>query len=314
MIGKKNVFLSVYMVTFNSGEVLQNCLRSLKKAVKYANISCELRVVDNNSSDNSVEIVLKNWPDAKVYRNSVNKGYAAAINQATLDSSSNWLLFLNPDTVVSPNLFVLLKYVNKIPDVCIFSPALTDKGGNIERTSYKWPNLTKELIRLLGFEQLTKKLIVKANYPLPGRGKVDFPYPVGEGIVVDYVAGASFFLRRKVWESIGLFDEEFFLYHEEMEWCYRASKHGFQIFVFPNYKVSHYAEHSSSERPKEVVYWKYKGLLHFYEKHRSIIPRLVFRFALGISFGFKIIRAICRKRMKNARLFIKIVELSFRKP
>ena len=313
MTFQKLPFLTVCMVTFNSAEVLGKNLIALKNAVRYANITCELRVVDNNSSDNSVEIVQRLWPDAKIYRNSVNKGYAAAINQATSDTSSDWLLFLNPDTIVPPNLFVLLKHVNKTPNVCIFSPALANKEGNIKKTAYKWPTLTKELVRLFGFEQLAKKLIVKADYLLPERGKVNFPDLIGEGIVVDYVAGAALFIKGRAWKNVGPFDENFFLYHEEMEWCYRASKYGYKVFVFPNYKVFHYSEHSSKKRPKEIIFWQYKGLLHFYEKHRSVILRLILRFALMVSFGFRAVRAASVKNKEDAEVFMKVAKLAFRK-
>lgn len=286
MIGQvTKPFVTICLVTFNSGHVIEQSLRSLQEALAASRIAYEIRVVDNGSDDDTVEIVRRIRPEAQIIENYTNLGYAKAINQAVKDSQANWLLFLNPDTIVTTDLFLFLQNVDPIKYIDVFSPLLVDKDGKPIRTAYRWPTVTRELARLFGLASVIQKIIPWIQDPLPERERLTFPDPIKEASAVDYVAGACLFIRRPLWITIGLFDENFFLYHEEMEWCWRAHQQGFRVFVLHESKIVHLDKQSSRESPKEVPLWKYQGLLYFYKKHRSLPERAILRSAIFITFG-----------------------------
>ena len=184
--------------------------------------------------------------------------------------------------------------------------------GSTARTAYKWPVLSKEIVRLFGLEQLARSLVVFVNNPFPYNKEIKFPEPIGEGKIVDYVAGAALFIRGETWQKIGSFGENFFLYHEEMEWCYRASRYGVPVFVYPRFKVLHYGKRSSEKRPKEVILWQYKGLLYFYIKYRPIIFVILLRIALIISFTLRSIFAMAKGDIDSGKVFMQIVKISLK--
>jgi len=308
-----NYFLTICIVTYNSGDVIGQCISSLREAIINSGILCKIIIVDNGSHDDTVEKARKIYPESWIIENNSNYGYSKAINQAVLGCKTNWFLFLNPDTIVGKDLFTFLKHADHLPNVSVFSPLLVNEDGNVTRTSYKWPVLSKELVRLFGLERVARTFIISVNNPLPFIREVEFPEPIGEVKVVDYVAGAALFIRGEAWRKIGPFDENFFLYHEEMEWCYRASKYNIPVFVFMRFKVLHYSKRSSKKRPREVILWKYKGLLYFYGKYRPIVFVVSLKIALIISFTLRSILVLLKGDIDRAKVFISIVKISLSK-
>ena len=299
-------FLTVCLVTFNSGRVIEPCLRALRNALRSTHITYELRIVDNASQDDTVDQIQRLWPGASIIVNPENYGYARAINQAAASSQAEWLLFLNPDTLVSTDIFVMLQHIHALGDVSIFSPLLVDSQRKPIRTAYKWPTLTKELVRLFGLAGILRRALPSIQNALPSRARFTFPKPIGKGLMVDYVAGACLFIRRSTWTTVGPFDEHFFLYHEEMEWCWRARQKGVQVFVIPAIRAVHLVKQSSRGRPSEVLVWKYQGLLYFYKKHHSLAKQLLLRGGMFIAFGARMIVAKVF-HLKEARIYATIV-------
>lgn len=304
--------LTICLVTFNSGNVIERCIESLRKAVEKASVMCELWVVDNASKDDTVTKLRNLWPEAHITINPTNYGYARAINQATVTSQAEWLLFLNPDTVIPPDLFLFLQEATPLTQIEVFSPLLTGEDAKTVRTAYRWPTLIKELARLFGISSVLQRVLHSTQNPLPAREQLVFPEPIGEALVVDYVAGACLFIRRSTWNAIGPFDEHFFLYHEEMEWCWRAHQCGTPVFVLPACQAVHLIQQSSRERPTEVLVWKYQGLLHFYKKHRSRTKQLLLRGALVITFLMRMVFTAVLRR-GGTDICMKLVHLAIRR-
>lgn len=301
--------VSICIVTFNSARVIEECLYSLQRAQQAADTNCEIYIVDNGSEDDTVDIVKNSFPEVKIILNKKNYGYAKAINQAVLESQGRWLLLINPDVRVPLNLFMFLQRVDPIKKVNVFSPLLIDEKGAIVRTAYSWPTLTKEIARLSGLGALLQLNWLSKRRDLPIKACFTFPEPLGEALLVDYVAGACLFIRQSTWNLVGPFDEDFFLYHEEMEWCWRANQLGINIFVFPRCQVVHLMQKSSQIKPKELLLWRYQGLLHFYNKHRSIYKQVVLTIGLIVSFGIRLmINFLCEKDRSD--LYWQIIKVS----
>jgi len=306
--GCLNPFVTACIVTFNSAHVIEPCLRALRRAAEFAAVTCQLCVVDNASQDNSVELVCRLWPEATVIRNSQNVGYAQAANQASACARGEWLLFLNPDTVVPEDTFSVLRRISSQRNIGVFSPLLVDSIGTPVRTAYRWPRLSKEMVRLAGLAGLLTRVVAPLRDVLPSRSRVALPEPLTEAHVVDYPTGACLFIRRSVWDRVGPFDEHFFLYHEEMEWCWRARQVGVQPVVVPALKVVHLGKQSSTGRPPEIVFWRYQGLLHFYCKHKSVMERRVLQGALLVSFGARALVSLLFRR-DSARVYWRVAAL-----
>ncbi|MFN2544471.1 MAG: glycosyltransferase family 2 protein [Actinomycetota bacterium] len=288
--------VAVNVVTFESEHVIGECLRRLRAAADASDVSCSATVVDNASTDATVDRALEAWPETRVLRQDTNLGYIAAANRGVEGATSDWLLFLNPDAFVGPDLFTFLEAVDRHPEVASFSPLFTDVRGVPVRTVYRWPTVGKELARLSGALSVLGRMGVVRSDRLPARSTTTFPPPVGDGLRVDYPAGACWFIRREAWERVGAFDEGFYVYHEDMEWCLRATRLGLATFVFPGCRVEHAGGQSAHVPLPRSVVWHYAGLLHFYEVHGSPAKRAVLRAAMAASFGARTLAAGARGR------------------
>lgn len=304
--------LTIVMITFNSEGVLEVCLRSVKAALEYSGIDYTLKTVDNGSQDNTLGIVESIFPQADTIANGQNLGYARAVNQALACVESDWILLLNPDTVLPTRLFEVLRQIKDCPDIRIFSPLLVDERSSIVKTSYNWPSLTKEAIRLLGLEPLIKRTFKRLQKPLDVRGTLPCDDKLGNALIVDYVAGAALFIRSELWRQVGPFDEHFFLYHEEMEWCYRASLKGFKTVVLTGYSVLHMGAKSVDHRPLEVPLWEYAGLIYFYSKYRSTLDQTILRTLTLLSFAVRAAFKFLGYQRKTAALYLRIALLCLR--
>ena len=277
--------LTVCVVAFESAHVLPRSLGALRAGAEGSGVDVRLVVVDNASTDGSAEAAEAAWPGSTVIRNSENRGYGPAINRAVeAGGDTDWLLFLNPDTIVEPGLMPLLPHVSRLDAVRVFTPLLVDEGRRPVRTAYRWPTLAKEVARLTGVVAAADRL-GRSPASVPEGERVQLGEPVGEAVVVDYPVGACLFVRGETWRRVGPFDEGFVLYHEEMEWCWRAAELGIRSHVIPRGRAIHLERASSRQRPPEVVLWQYRGLLRFYELHRPAAQRRALRAAMAASFA-----------------------------
>lgn len=281
----ERISLAACMVTFESAHVLRRAITALRAGAEGSAVDLRLVVVDNASEDGSADAAADAWPGANVLRLERNIGYGPAANRAAdAAGDADWLLFVNPDAILAPGTLPLLPHVQGHDAVAAFSPLLTDERGRPVRTAYRWPTLAKEVARLAGAEAAAARL-GRLPAAIPDGRRIELGEPVGEAIVVDYPVGACLFVRGAVWRTVGPFDTGFALYHEEMEWCWRAAAHGVRPVVLPRARAVHLGRASSRRRPAEALEWQYRGLLRFYEMHRSRAQRGALRAAMAASFG-----------------------------
>jgi N-acetylglucosaminyl-diphospho-decaprenol L-rhamnosyltransferase len=280
------VDLAIVIVSFNVCDLLRRCLQSVcasQGAITYA-----VCVVDNASSDNSVEMVRAEFPDVQLIANRENVGYPAANNQGLrlLGVSSEqharrprYCLLLNPDTEVPPDAIAeMIGFLDTHPDVGVAGPKLVMPSGKLDlacRRSFPTPAVS--FYRMIGFSRL---------FPGSSRfGRYNMTFlDEDEPAEVDSVVGAFMMVRTAAVESTGLLDERFWMYGEDLDWAKRIKDAGWRVMYNPAVTVLH-VKRASSRESKRAQNEFYRAMLIFYYKHYYCdTPRLLHWFiVLGIA-------------------------------
>ncbi len=260
--------LSIIIVSFNTRDVLLDCLTSV-----YANtedISFEVIVVDNASIDNTSASISESFPDVRLICNDINKGFSAANNQGICESTGKNIAFLNPDTCLVENSFKkICGYLMEHSEFSILGPGIIDESGQPSPTRLWEDTPYDAACKILGFYNPSNEL---------QRMKDD-----EEALVI---SGCCFVVRRELFEEVGLFDENYFLYNEEDDFCRRARKSGKRIRFFPETKIQHLLGRSTHqpEHREKVIVETYKSNLYFYSKYYSWSWNIILRSLYKVTF------------------------------
>lgn len=252
--------LSVIIVSFNTVDLLRDCLQSVYAA--QGELSLEVLVVDNDSRDESVRMVRQEFPEARLIENKVNVGFSRANNQALRIAKGNHLLLLNSDTVVNPDVFAeCLRFMEADTNIGAMSCKVMMPNGQLDlacRRSFPTPLVA--LWRLSGLYALFPKSRIFGQYNLTYLDE-------DETYEVDAVVGAFMWVRRETFLQIGVLDESFFMYGEDMDWCYRIRQAGYSIYYHPAVSILHYKGASSKKRrPPRMVHEFHRAMILFYGK------------------------------------------------
>ena len=261
-----NPSLSIIIVTFNSRSDLNRCLSSFTRGTE-----CEIIVVDNHSTDGTVDFLREAFPRVTIIANDENKGFAAANNQGLREASGTIVLFLNPDTVVRNDAFrIMMEFLAAHPEVWTVGPRMLNADGTEQRTGVRFPNTWNIFCESLFFDRLfpTSRLF--------GRHKelyVDSSLPRE----VDYLQGSCLMVRGEAIESIGLLDEKFFMYFEETDWCYRVKHHGGKVYRVPAAEVVHLGGGEFGHYDVNRLQYYHASLMYFYRKHYTSPELIILR-------------------------------------
>lgn len=251
----KKVDLSIVIVNYNSGEFLSQCLKSLKQVETEINL--DLWIVDNASSDNSLNLSQGIFPRAHYINNKGNIGFGAANNQALSLIKSEYILMLNPDTEVeNETLPYMLKFMESHPDVGAATCLALLENGKMDWGYHRGlPTPWASLLYFLGNDKL---------YHLTDRD-------MSQAHEVDAISGSFFLTRKSVLDKVGLFDEDYWLYAEDLDLSYRIQKAGYKIIFVPQVKVTHIKgvssgiKHHSQEITTATQQSRFKAFNSFYE-------------------------------------------------
>lgn len=255
------VTVSIIILSYNTKDLLARCLESLFKNVR--EVSHEVIVVDNNSSDGSADFVKKQFKKVTVIENTENVGFAKGINSGAEHAKGTYLLFLNSDTeMVDSSLSELVTYLDQHQDAGVVGGLLTNIDGTVQRSYGSFYHLPSVILMIFGGE----KLEIAAH----SHSKIQ---------EVDWVSGGFFLTRAHLFNELSGFDEHFFMYIEDMEFCYRVKKAGYKVVFAPFSRVLHVG-HASASRSFAIVQI-YKGLLYFYKKHKNILEYNILKVILA---------------------------------
>jgi hypothetical protein len=257
--------LSIIIVSWNTRDLLAQCLASV-----YAHPPSgpfEIIVVDNASSDGSAAMVRERFPDVVLLPNDHNPGFAAANNRAIAHSRGRVVMLLNPDTVVFPGaLDALIEFLAANPAAGAAGSRLLNPDGSLQPSCHPAPTVTRELWRLFHLDRL-KPL---ALYPMAA-WPVDRPRPV------DAVMGAALVVRRTVIGEIGVLDDTYFMFSEEVDWCVRIRRAGWSIYWVPQSRIVHFGGQSTRQIAPAMFLQLYRAKVQYFRKHYGAIYGLLYK-------------------------------------
>lgn len=299
--------LSIIIISYNTKKITENCLKSIFQSLKNTRINYEIIVVDNASTDGSVEM-LESYQNncrvsgsnldtlrvlVKVIKNKNNIGFAKANNQAAEIARGDYLLFLNSD------ILVLNAAIEKL---------------------YKFYKQNEKFFNFLGGKLLNKDLtpqpscgptyslpMVFAHLFLKGDHWGLTRYSPNKTKEVDWISGACILTKKEIFQKLGGFDENIFMYMDEIELLFRAKKNGFKIFFYPEAKFIHLGSASSAGRTYPILQ-VYRGLIYFYKKHHNDpISLFLLKFMLKLKAEISVLIG----KLLNNKYLIKTYEEAF---
>lgn len=284
--------LSIVIVNYNVEHFLEQCLHSVFDAIE--RLEAEVWVVDNNSVDGSLAMVREKFPEVKLIANKENLGFSKANNQAIRQCVGEYVLLLNPDTVVEQGTFEkVVKFMDEHPDAGGLGVKMVDgKGRFLPESKRGLPTPEVAFYKIFGLSKLfsgSKRF-----------GKYHLTYLDNNQIhQVDVLSGAFMLLRNSVLEKIGLLDEDYFMYGEDIDLSYRILKAGYKNYYFPETRIIHYKGESTKKGSLNYVFVFYNAMIIFAKKHFSTkharLFSLLIQFAIYLRAGISI-----AKRFFNA--------------
>jgi len=273
--------LSIIIVNFNTKDLLRNCLNSISKNTK--GIDYEIIVVDNASNDGSVEMLKKEFPEVKLICNRENLGFARANNQGIKIAEGRNILFLNPDTWVLNNaISKMVNFIERHKDIGVVGSKLYKNEKREYHPSIR--KFTKPIYIFLSFLPLAKLFLSIYNKYFLNKNRIK---------IVDWLSGAALLVKRELLDKIGFFDENFFMYSEEEDLCYRAYKSGYKICYFPEAEIIHFKGKSTESRRIESCRYFWESKLYFFQKYSHPYEiqlfKIYFTWLLKLKMFFKII-------------------------
>ncbi len=271
--------VSVLIVNYNVKNYLLHAIDQVQSS-DYDGL-IEIIVVDNNSYDGSVMAIKENYPAVTVIANKTNAGFGKAINQAFAKSRGEYLLILNPDTIIeNKTIDTLVSYLESHPEVGMAGPKILNADGSLQLACKRsFPTISVALPKLLGLSYL----FPKSRWA----GKYNLTYLDPDQIhAVDAISGSCMFVRRSLFAEIGGFDERFFMFGEDLDLCYRIHQRGYTIHYVPRTQIIHFHGESVKSAPFDSLQAFYDAMILFSEKHFSSGSKFLTR--TGIRWGVRV--------------------------
>jgi len=268
----KKLMLSIVILSWNTEALLKQCLESLEEGCEGIG-GCEVVVVDNGSTDGSSEMVRKYQIRNTKYKirlieNQSNLGFAKGNNIGIKQARGKYIMLLNSDTIVQKgSLKKMVDFLDQHGEISVVGPKLLNQDGTPQSSCGQFPNLWVVFIMLFK-EHFGGSRTVRYSPAVSGE--------------VDWLMGAAFVAREKVFKKVGFLDERMFMYMEEVEWFYRVRKAGLKAYFLKEAEIVHLGRGSSSSGKKEPILNIYKGLLHFYKVHKSPLELFILRLMLKV--------------------------------
>ncbi len=284
--------LSIVIVNYNVKHFIEQCLHSVYKSLK--NIEAEVFVVDNNSIDGSIALIQEKFPRVNLIVNSINKGFSVANNQAIVLAKGKYVLLLNPDTVVQEDTFTkTIAFMDSHPDAGGLGIKMLDGKGNFLPESKRGlPTPMVAFYKIFGLARLFPSSKKFGQYHLTYLNK-------DQNHAIDVLSGAFMLMRKEVLDKVGLLDETFFMYGEDIDLSYRITKCGFKNYYFAESSIIHYKGESTKKSSVNYVIVFYKAMALFANKHFSEKNARSFNFLIHLAIYIRAAAAIFTRFIKQ---------------
>ncbi len=254
--------LSCIIVNYNNSEPLKYCLESIYQTIQ--GIEFEIIIVDNSEDDPGLQDLKGLYPKAQFISNSSNVGFSKANNQAAKLARGNFYIFLNPDTLLSDQAVNSMhKYLCAHSEVGAIGPKVVNPDGSLQFSCRRYPTLWTGLFnrysilsRLFPGNRFTSQYLM-------------FDFDHNKTFHVDWLSGCCLMVSKSVFEGIGGFDENYFLFNEDIDLCRMINESGKQVIYFPEAKVTHRVSTSNSKTSTRVIVQRHLGMMRYFKKHHS---------------------------------------------
>ncbi|MEI7028397.1 glycosyltransferase family 2 protein, partial [Paenibacillus sp. y28] len=293
LIAGEKMDLSIVMVNYNTTNLTRNALNSIYASQTI--FSYEVYLVDNNSPDRSIEEIRFEFPQVVFIQNEQNVGFARANNQAIRLSQGTYILLLNSDTEINVDtLQIVISYMQENHDVGAVGCKIVLPDGSLDKACKRgFPTPSAAFFYA---SRIYKLFPNKPRYNQYQLGHLN-PDKVHS---VDSLVGAFMLVRKKVVEQVGYLDEQFFMYGDDLDWCYRIKKDGWKIIYYPKTTILHYKSASSKNKSYKIIYEFHRAMFLFYRKHyRRKYPWFVTGFVYIGIFANMVLGMITRRFMQT---------------
>ena len=272
--------LSIVIVNWNTKKLLRKCLETTLTAMqRVPSMDGEIVVVDNASTDGSAEMLIEQFPTVETISSATNHGFARANNIAIRRSRGRYIVLLNPDTEVKPDtLQILMDYMENNAHVGAAGPLVLNPDDSLQTSCYPFPTLSREFWRLFHLDTIRQYGVYRME-----------EWDTSEQRVVDVLLGACIVVRRSVLEEIGLLDERYFMYTEEVDLCYRIQSAGWDLCWVPQAQIVHYGGQSTQQIAAEMFLHLYSSKLAFIRKYYGRFAGILYKFIL---FATAVVRIV----------------------
>lgn len=272
------MLLSIIIVNWNTCDLLAQCLQTLYQ--QPFRFEFDIWVVDNASTDGSLDMLRRDFPQVRLIANNTNLGFARANNQALAQSEAQYRLLFNSDAFVTPGAIEsMLQLMADHPKAGLVGARLLNPDGSFQTSFTSFPNLWQEFLVLSGLGRLFKGPWYPSHAAQEAQGAQ----------VVDYVSGACLLVRREAYAQVGGMDEAYFMYAEEMDWCFAMRQNGWQVWYQPAAKILHVGGGSSQKRPIQREADLYCSRVRFFRKHYGAASAEALKWML---YGFTTLKMV----------------------
>lgn len=279
---KKNIDLSIIIVNWNTKKLLHDCIDSIYKNTEKLNF--EVIVVDNDSKDGSAEMVKKEFPQVKLIVNDDNLGFAKANNKGIKIAKGRYVSLLNSDTVVKRKAYkIMVEFMDNNLHIGAVGPKVISPDDSIQYGCARhFPTPLSEFYSMTNLSQWFPKSKIFGKQRLTYWDHKDSRY-------IDLLLGACMVIRKKTVDDIGLMDEDFFIYGDDAEYCFRIKKAGWRIFYLPKAEIIHYSGQSSKQDLTNMRYHLTKSYYIFFKKYYGTINALSYRIMVLLLYSVRTI-------------------------
>jgi GT2 family glycosyltransferase len=265
---KDQMGISIIIVTWNSQDFIRNCLDSI--FLTAGEVGYEIIVVDNGSSDQTTKIVREFYPTVNLIENKENLGYAKANNQGIKESQGRYILLLNPDTQLMGNsLGSMYEFMEGNPQLGALGPQLLNPDKSIQPSCREFPSFSILIWEFFGLSRVFPKSRIFGRWRM---GYFAFDQPRE----VDQPMGSCLVLRRETLEEVGVFDENFTMFFNDVDLCYRIKNAGWKIYFYPDAQVIHHRGASTRKVKRKMIWFSHLAFYKFFKKHkRGLANRLL---------------------------------------
>lgn len=305
---------TVTIVNYNTVAKLRDCLQSIRDTTR--GLALETIVVDNGSTDGSVDMVRREFPEVRVVATGENLGFGRAHNRAMALGAGRYFIVLNPDTIVEPGTFRrLIAFMDETPDAGVCGPTIKDATGALAHSGHMDFTLLTVAANAFNVRALLPSDVFLRRHFGRWLRHVHSAYDAHDTLRrVDWVDGACVVVRREVYDRVGGFDERIFLNAEDWDWCYRIRQAGWHVYHVPDVALRHLMHQSKEQYYVPSFVAQYRSTIYLFRKHYGYLPYLAVKAILFVAFVWRLALAtlervlpVRRRPAREAEAYLAVI-------